>query len=158
MSWHPPARRRRRLQRLVSFFAPFLRERAERRWRWPCWRTGLSLSLILSHLISISHLNSHLNISSLFSFISLPLSLCACVNIVPGVESMYRWKGKIETDNELLLIIKTTEEQVPNATASILSNHEYDVPEVIALPVLAGESSKPYVDWLRKESHGRKMS
>ena len=65
----------------------------------------------------------------------------------PGVESVYHWEGKIETDEELLLIAKTTQARLDAFTAAVNSLHPYDVPEVIALPLVGG--SDKYMDWLR---------
>lgn len=73
--------------------------------------------------------------------------LAACVNIVPGLVSVYRWQDKVEQDAELLLLIKTTAPRLPELTAYIEQHHPYDVPEVIAAPVVAGLES--YLDWVR---------
>jgi periplasmic divalent cation tolerance protein len=73
--------------------------------------------------------------------------LAACVNILPGVLSLYRWQDRIEQDSEVLLLIKTTEERVTELTALIEREHPYDVPEVIAHPIVAGSQS--YLDWVR---------
>jgi periplasmic divalent cation tolerance protein len=72
--------------------------------------------------------------------------LAACVNIVPGVTSVYRWQGRIETDAEHLLVIKTTAEGFEALRAGILSLHPYEVPEVLALPVRGGHGA--YLAWL----------
>jgi periplasmic divalent cation tolerance protein len=71
----------------------------------------------------------------------------ACVNIVPGVTSIYRWEGKICEDGEFLLVIKTTVERFEAVRARILQLHTYQVPEVIATPIAAGDPR--YLDWLR---------
>lgn len=73
--------------------------------------------------------------------------LAACVNIVPGLVSVYRWQGKIEKDSEALLLIKTTEERMPELIARIRQQHPYDEPEVIAHPIVAGSDS--YLEWVR---------
>ena len=73
--------------------------------------------------------------------------LAACVNIVPGLRSIYRWKGVIQDDNECLLLIKTRESRVVELTESIRSLHPHELPEVIAVPVVAGLA--PYLDWIR---------
>ena len=72
--------------------------------------------------------------------------LAACVNIVPGVRSIYRWEGKVCDDAEFLLIVKTTLARQDAVIAKIQSVHSYDCPEAIALPVVAG--SRKYLDWL----------
>ena len=61
--------------------------------------------------------------------------LAACVNIVPQITSVYRWKGKVEKDNEILLIIKSRKSRLQELTSFICQNHPYEVPEVISLPV-----------------------
>ena len=75
--------------------------------------------------------------------------LAACVNIIDGLKSIYWWQGKIEEDNELLLIIKTRIEVFEELVLKIKELHPYTVPEIIGLPIIAG--SKDYVDWLRNE-------
>lgn len=73
--------------------------------------------------------------------------LAACVNIVPGaVESIYRWKGKVESARETLLIIKTPKKYVAKLEAAVKRLHSYDVPEFIALPIETG--SRAYLAWL----------
>ncbi|KAH1065405.1 hypothetical protein J1N35_030392 [Gossypium stocksii] len=76
--------------------------------------------------------------------------LAACVNIVPGVESVYEWEGKVNTDPEELLIIKTRQSLLPALTEHVKANHEYDVPEVIALPI--GGGSAEYLEWLKNST------
>ncbi|WOG98901.1 hypothetical protein DCAR_0418247 [Daucus carota subsp. sativus] len=73
--------------------------------------------------------------------------LAACVNRVPGIESVYEWQGQIQTDSEELLIIKTRESLLDALKEHVKENHEYDVPEVIALPIVGG--SLPYLEWLK---------
>jgi periplasmic divalent cation tolerance protein len=72
--------------------------------------------------------------------------LAACVNLVPGLRSIYRWQGAIEDEAEWLLIAKTTEARVEALRAHVVAHHPYEVPEVVALPVLAGHA--PYLDWV----------
>uniref|UniRef100_A0A0D9VQH1 Uncharacterized protein n=1 Tax=Leersia perrieri TaxID=77586 RepID=A0A0D9VQH1_9ORYZ len=73
--------------------------------------------------------------------------LAACVNIVPGIESVYWWEGKVQSDSEELLIIKTRESLLNALTEHVKANHEYDVPEVIALPITGG--STKYLEWIK---------
>ncbi|MGH8453832.1 MAG: divalent-cation tolerance protein CutA [Nevskiales bacterium] len=73
--------------------------------------------------------------------------LAACVNIVPGLRSVYRWKGEVQDDAECLLLIKTRESHIVAVTESIRRLHPYELPEVIAVPVIAGLA--PYLDWIR---------
>lgn len=72
--------------------------------------------------------------------------LAACVNIVPQVESVYRWQGKIESAREWLLIIKTSAELFPAVREAICELHSYEVPECIALSIEDGSSE--YLEWL----------
>ncbi|CAN6293746.1 unnamed protein product [Urochloa humidicola] len=76
--------------------------------------------------------------------------LAACVNIVPGVESVYWWEGKVQSDAEELLIIKTRESLLDALTEHVKANHEYDVPEVIALPIKGGNLK--YLEWLKNST------
>lgn len=72
--------------------------------------------------------------------------LAACVNVVSGVVSHYRWKGRLHRDAESLLVIKTTAAKLGALERWVKSHHPYEVPEFIALPVAAG--SKEYLRWL----------
>ncbi|TMS23396.1 Protein CutA-like protein [Larimichthys crocea] len=70
----------------------------------------------------------------------------ACVNIVPAIKSIYEWQGKIEEDNEVLLMIKTRSSKVPALAQYVRSNHPYEVAEVISLPIDQG--NPPYLKWI----------
>jgi len=72
--------------------------------------------------------------------------LAACVNVVGEVRSIYRWKGAVSDENEILCVIKTTREKFEAVRARVVAMHPYEVPEVIALGVEAGH--QPYLDWL----------
>jgi periplasmic divalent cation tolerance protein len=72
--------------------------------------------------------------------------LAACVNLLDGVRSIYRWKGAIERDDEILCLCKTTREGFEKLRARVVELHPYEVPEVIALPVEVGHA--PYLAWL----------
>jgi periplasmic divalent cation tolerance protein len=74
--------------------------------------------------------------------------LAACVNILAPIESIYSWQGKIQQDEEVLLIAKTRAELVEGEVVpAVKSIHPYDEPEIIALPILSG--SKSYLDWIQ---------
>lgn len=70
----------------------------------------------------------------------------ACVNVVPGIRSIYRWKGKICKDGELLLIIKTLEDEFEGVAATIRELHSYELPEILSFSVNRGERS--FLDWI----------
>ena len=72
--------------------------------------------------------------------------VAACVNLLPGVESIYRWQGKVERAGEVLAIIKTT--RYPELEAALKELHPYDVPEILALPVAAG--FEEYLRWMER--------
>jgi len=73
----------------------------------------------------------------------------ACVNVVTSpVESIYRWKGRIEKAREFLLVIKTTQKRLAKLEREVKRLHSYEVPEFIALPIVKG--SKKYLAWLRE--------
>ncbi|XP_061372046.1 protein CutA, chloroplastic isoform X3 [Gastrolobium bilobum] len=76
--------------------------------------------------------------------------LAACVNRVPGIESVYQWQGNIETDSEELLIIKTRQSLLEALTEHVKANHEYDVPEVISLPITGGNLR--YLEWIKENT------
>lgn len=73
--------------------------------------------------------------------------LAACCNLVPGVRSIYRWKGKVHEDAEVLMIVKTRAALMEALSARVVALHPYAVPEVIALPIINGHAS--YLDWVR---------
>lgn len=72
--------------------------------------------------------------------------LAACVNIVPRIESVYWWQGKVEKGKESFLIIKSKKSKLASLIKLVKSLHSYTVPEVIALPVIGG--SKTYLNWI----------
>ncbi len=72
--------------------------------------------------------------------------LAACVNVVPGLLSVYRWKDAVEREDELLLLIKTRAERVEEMGARLRALHPYELPEMIVLPIAGGHG--PYLDWI----------
>ena len=72
--------------------------------------------------------------------------LAACVNIIPGVTSIYKWEGQLNQDQELILMVKTRMELVDRLTEWIKNNHHYSCPEVISLPILSGNQA--YFDFV----------
>jgi periplasmic divalent cation tolerance protein len=76
--------------------------------------------------------------------------LAACVNVIPGVRSIYRWEDEVQDDPEVVLIIKTRADRCEALAARIKDLHPYDVPEVLVLPAVGG--SGPYLAWIETET------
>ena len=74
--------------------------------------------------------------------------LAACTNILAGVESIYRWKGKVERAREVLLVMKTTAARLRELEREVKRVHSYEVPEFVVLPIVAG--SQEYLEWVGK--------
>src|SRR5919109_956265 len=77
---------------------------------------------------------------------ALEARLVACANLIPGIESYYWWRGKLESSAEILILFKTTKAKLKALEKVILTHHPYDTPEFIVLPITAG--NKRYLDWL----------
>ena len=73
--------------------------------------------------------------------------LAACVNLIPGIESVYRWKGKLEKESEVLLMIKSRSADYTDVEATISALHPYELPEIIAVPLNNGLAE--YLEWVR---------
>ncbi len=78
--------------------------------------------------------------------------LAACVNVLPEMESVYRWKDAVQIDRERKVIMKTTARRVPALQARLHELHEYEVPEFIVLPLVGG--SDAYLSWIRESTAG----
>ena len=76
----------------------------------------------------------------------LAAKLAACVNIVSGVRSFFWWQGKIDSADEVLLVIKSKKAKLKKIIAIVKSLHSYEVPEIIALPIIDG--NKDYLEWI----------
>lgn len=74
--------------------------------------------------------------------------LIACANIVSGIKSVFWWEGKVDRAQECLLILKSQRKLFPKIAEAVRTLHSYDVPEIIALPIVEG--SKPYLDWMEE--------
>ena len=77
---------------------------------------------------------------------ALQARLVACANLLPKIESHYRWRGTIESDTEVLLLLKTQKSRLPALEKLILARHPYNTPEFLVLPLLAG--NQRYLGWL----------
>ncbi|TKY74459.1 CutA [Spatholobus suberectus] len=132
-------------------------------------KTGCVQSLLRSKLgirgqSSIRMEGSNITVPSIVVYVTVPNKeagkklaesivkekLAACVNRVPGIESVYQWEGKIQTDSEELLIIKTRQSLLEALTEHVKANHEYDVPEVISLPITGGNLK--YLEWIKEST------
>ena len=76
--------------------------------------------------------------------------LAACVNRIPGIVSTYRWKGQVQRDEEVLLLIKTTRERFDALRERIVALHPYELPEVLAVDIARGLPA--YLDWIGQET------
>ncbi|HYY53259.1 MAG TPA: divalent-cation tolerance protein CutA [Myxococcales bacterium] len=76
--------------------------------------------------------------------------LAACANILPALRSIYRWQGKVQDENEVLVLLKTHKANFARLKARILELHPYEVPEVLAIPVEQGHQA--YLDWIARET------
>ena len=76
--------------------------------------------------------------------------LAACANILPALRSIYRWEGKVQDENEVLVLLKTQQAGFAALKARILELHPYEVPEVLAIPVEQGHQA--YLDWIARET------
>ncbi|CAA9991289.1 cutA homologue, putative [Plasmodium knowlesi strain H] len=88
------------------------------------------------------------DVAEKISNVLLEDKLASCVNIIPGVLSLYHWKGEIARDNEVLMMIKTKKNLFSKIVDAVKANHPYEVPEVISVPIHQG--SKDYLDWISK--------
>ncbi len=75
--------------------------------------------------------------------------IAACVNIVPGITSIYRWKGAVEQEGEVLLVIKTMADRVEALKARLVELHPYELPEVVVIPIAGGHA--PYLAWIAEQ-------
>ena len=73
-------------------------------------------------------------------------ALAACVNLIPGVTSVYSWAGRVETGSEVLLLIKTTDDRLADVESAIRARSSYELPEIVAVPVAGG--SLDYLQWV----------
>jgi periplasmic divalent cation tolerance protein len=76
--------------------------------------------------------------------------LAACANLIPAIRSIYRWKGKLQDENEVLVLLKTRQEHFERLKQRILELHPYEIPEVLALPIEQGYAA--YLEWIAGET------
>src|SRR5699024_9043969 len=76
--------------------------------------------------------------------------LAACAQVSGPVSSFYRWEGEVQSDDEWIVVIKTAADRLPTLTERIVEAHPYDVPEIVAVPVIGGNPA--YLEWVREES------
>jgi periplasmic divalent cation tolerance protein len=105
--------------------------------------------MLYSHLIVFITVPT-LEVGQQIANILVESNLAACVNIVPGVTSIYHWQGEVEQADELLLIAKTRTTLFDKLATAIKRIHPYDVPEVVAMPIIAG--SNEYLAWINDET------
>jgi len=79
--------------------------------------------------------------------------LAACVNLLPGIESIYRWEGEVKSDAEVLLMIKARSADYALLETRIRALHPYELPEIIAVPLIAGLPA--YLDWVRNPDEAK---
>ncbi len=80
--------------------------------------------------------------------------LAACVNIIPGMQSIYRWKGEIEEASETVLIAKTHTSRIKELTKLVKDMHNYECPCIVAFPLSEDKGNSEYLEWLFQESKG----
>jgi periplasmic divalent cation tolerance protein len=101
-------------------------------------------------LLVISNLPDRESADSL-ARILIDQRLAACVNLLSPCTSVYRWQGSVEQASEVPVLIKTTRERYPALEAAIKANHPYELPEIIAIPIVGG--SPAYLAWVSAEVH-----
>ncbi|MEJ2214323.1 MAG: divalent-cation tolerance protein CutA [Gammaproteobacteria bacterium] len=82
------------------------------------------------------------------SRLSVEQRMAACINMIPGITSIYTWDGNIQQDQEVLLVIKSTKDRFGDIQNLINDEHPYDLPELIAVPIT--ESSPDYLEWIKQ--------
>lgn len=76
--------------------------------------------------------------------------LAACVNVLPGISSYFRWEGEVQREQEFMLILKTSTDRLRELIERIKTLHPYEVPEIVAVPVEEGH--QPFLDWVERET------
>ncbi|KAK9109092.1 hypothetical protein Sjap_017152 [Stephania japonica] len=126
----------------------FARQSSNQRVQWFSRMADSGSSSVPSVVVYVTVPNKEAGLKLATSIIKEKLA--ACVNRVPGVESVYEWKGEVQTDSEELLIIKTRESLLGALTEHVKANHEYELPEVIAMPIVGGNLQ--YLEWIKNNT------
>jgi periplasmic divalent cation tolerance protein len=108
-------------------------------------QTVLSFFVMTNKIVVLSTCGSEAEAEKLARAV-VEARLAACVNVVPGIRSFYRWQGALESSDEVLLVIKSTTERFPALRETLQSLHSYEVPEIVALPIADG--AEDYLNWL----------
>ena len=95
----------------------------------------------------------NLKVARQLARLALAGHLAACANLIPGVESHYWWKGKLEKGREVLVVFKTRSSQVEKLEKIIIDNHLYETPEFVSVPLSGGNAR--YLDWLTQSTTSR---
>ena len=107
----------------------------------------------MDDLIIILMTSSSIEEADLISNSLLEKKLIACSNIINDMKSTFWWNGNIQKENEVLIIAKSTKALLNNIIAEVKSIHSYDVPEILAIPILGGNPD--YLDWIFKETKSK---
>ena len=78
--------------------------------------------------------------------------LAACANILPNMQSVYRWEGEVQQDDETVILLKTTQSAAPALRALVVAQHPYDTPCITALPIQSDLSDSRFLDWIRSQT------
>ena len=114
---------------------------------WP--QPDFSEQIDMSVLVVLTNLPNH-DVAEKMARFLVESQLAACVNVLSPCRSIYRWKGSVEEADEVPLLIKTTEERYAALESAIRARHPYELPEIIALPVVNGLPD--YLAWLAAET------
>ena len=110
-----------------------------------------NLSFLVDEIVVLVTASSHEEAASLGRIV-VEKKLAACVNVIPNVSSIFQWDGKVTQEQECLMILKSRMGIFDNLEATVKANHSYEVPEIIALPVVKG--SPEYLEWIQEMTQG----
>jgi len=101
-------------------------------------------------VVAIYSTTSNIDNAKKIARILVKEKLVACVNIIPKIESVYRWQNKIEEDSECIIIAKTIDENIDKTIERITQIHPYDVPDIVVLPIIKG--LEKYLNYVKEET------